>query len=179
MRYYLGLDCSTSRLGYALLSAKDGEVVTIGSIDLKECETISEKISRVVSFLDGFVIWEQTAVGIEAPLAGFKNGFTTAQTIAKLQQIAGALCYAVFTKTEREPSLIAARSARATLGIKSSGGRDKAKEAAIAYATAAGVKFETKAVLKGKMAGTVCWIAGTDDAADAFVIARSLLLQAG
>lgn len=173
MRYVLGLDCSTTMLGYSLLSIKDGEIVSVGSIDISELETLAEKVSRVISFLDGFVQWEVTAIGLEEPLAAFKAGFSSAQTISKLQQLSGALRFAIFQKADKEPTLVSARSARSKLGIKTSSG--KTKEAVIAWATASGVKFQTRSILKGKNAGTVCWLAGTDDAADAFVVAKYIL----
>lgn len=169
----LGLDLSTSSIGYCLLDLKDHSVVAIGSVDVSLEETNLSKSQLLEAELNRFIYnWLDVEVGIEKPLLGFKNGFSQMLTVGKLNQLTGFISARLYDKTKVEPQQVPANTARSLLGIKAKAGEMKA--ATIAYATSKGINFETRVVSRGKNKGKIVYVDGVDDAADAFVIASYL-----
>ena len=79
----LGLDASTTTVGYAFVDGK--EIVTMGFIPIQKEETIRDKVEltmKEITKVDPFNEVEQ--IYIEDSLSGFMRGRTSQQTIVKL-----------------------------------------------------------------------------------------------
>ena len=88
----LGLDASTTTVGYAFVDGK--EIVTMGFIPIQKEETIRDKVSLtmdMITELDPFDKVEQ--IYIEDSLSGFSRGRTSQQTIIKLAKFNAVLVY--------------------------------------------------------------------------------------
>ena len=88
----LGLDASTTTVGYAFVDGK--EIVTMGFIPIQKEDTIRDKVRLtmdMITELDPFEKVEQ--IYIEDSLSGFSRGRTSQQTIIKLAKFNAVLVY--------------------------------------------------------------------------------------
>ena len=88
----LGLDASTTTVGYAFVDGK--EIVTMGFIPIQKEDTIRDKVRLtmdMITELDPFEKVEQ--IYIEDSLSGFMRGRTSQQTIIKLAKFNAVLVY--------------------------------------------------------------------------------------
>ena len=88
----LGLDASTTTVGYAFVDGK--EIVTMGFIPIQKEETIRDKVEftmKELTSVDPFDEVEQ--IYIEDSLSGFMRGRTSQQTIVKLAKFNAVLTY--------------------------------------------------------------------------------------
>ena len=88
----LGLDASTTTVGYAFVDGK--EIVTMGFIPIQKEDTIRDKVRLTmdtITELDPFEKVEQ--IYIEDSLSGFMRGRTSQQTIIKLAKFNAVLTY--------------------------------------------------------------------------------------
>ena len=88
----LGLDASTTTVGYAFVD--DKEVIDIGFIPIQKEKTIRDKVQLTmdtITELDPFDKIEQ--IYIEDSLSGFMRGRTSQQTIIKLAKFNAVLVY--------------------------------------------------------------------------------------
>ena len=88
----LGLDASTTTVGYAFVDGK--EIVTMGFIPIQKEDTIRDKVKLTldtVTSIDPFDKVEQ--IYIEDSLSGFMRGRTSQQTIIKLAKFKAVLTY--------------------------------------------------------------------------------------
>ena len=88
----MGLDASTTTVGYAFVDGKD--IVTMGFIPIQKEETIRDKVKLTMDELtkvDPFGDVEQ--IYIEDSLSGFSRGRTSQQTIIKLAKFNAVLVY--------------------------------------------------------------------------------------
>ena len=88
----LGLDASTTTVGYAFVDGK--EIVTMGFIPIQKEETIRDKVElpmKELTSVDPFDEIKQ--IYIEDSLSGFMRGRTSQQTIIKLAKFNAVLTY--------------------------------------------------------------------------------------
>jgi len=88
----LGLDASTTTVGYAFVDGK--EVIDLGFIPINKETTIRDKVQLTmdtITELDPFGDIEQ--IYIEDSLSGFMRGRTSQQTIIKLAKFNAVLTY--------------------------------------------------------------------------------------
>ena len=88
----LGLDASTTTVGYAFVDGK--EIVTMGFIPIQKEETIRDKVEltmKEITKVDPFDEIKQ--IYIEDSLSGFMRGRTSQQTIIKLAKFNAVLTY--------------------------------------------------------------------------------------
>ena len=88
----LGLDASTTTVGYAFVDGK--EVIDLGFIPINKETTIRDKVQLTmdtITELDPFGDIEQ--IYIEDSLSGFSRGRTSQQTIIKLAKFNAVLTY--------------------------------------------------------------------------------------
>ena len=88
----LGLDASTTTVGYAFVDGK--EIVTMGFIPIQKEETIRDKVEltmKEITKVDPFNEIKQ--IYIEDSLSGFMRGRTSQQTIIKLANFNAVLTY--------------------------------------------------------------------------------------
>jgi hypothetical protein len=107
----LGLDISTSCVGYAF--TKDKEILDMGFIDIKKFKTYREKAFFILSKLDkNKYIDGVEKIYVEDNLSGFSGGRTSQQTIVKLAKFNAVLCFIIEDTFEVEVKNINPMTAR-------------------------------------------------------------------
>ena len=107
----LGLDISTSCVGYAF--TKDKEILDMGFIDIKKFKTYREKAFFILSKLDkNKYIDGVEKIYVEDNLSGFAGGRTSQQTIVKLAKFNAILCFIIEDTFEVEVKNINPMTAR-------------------------------------------------------------------
>tara|TARA_B100000131_G_scaffold83910_1_gene80892 strand:- start:9598 stop:10134 length:537 start_codon:yes stop_codon:yes gene_type:complete len=164
----LGLDISTTKIGIAIV---DDEKVLLHSnlIKFKKAEmTLEERAEHFMIIMDKYKDKGSIKhVFIEQPFIAFGGGKTTAHTMAKLQRFNGMCCYGLYCLYGFAPTLIQANKARGLCGIKIKRG-EKAKEKVIEWASQTYPDSFTYELTRHGNPKP-----GTDDMADAVVIARA------
>ena len=167
----LGLDVSTSVTGASVIN-KEGKLIF--------CEAWRTD-KKGLSFYDKLYILKKrmksinelfkiNAIFIEEPLMGFKSGFSSAQTISKLQRFNGAVCWICKETFRREPVPIRASAARKQCGIKVPRGSNS-KQVVLEHVLDSEEEFEISYTKNGNP------VKGSYDMADSLVIARAAYLQ--
>lgn len=163
----LGLDISTSVTGASVIN-EDGELLFCDAwrTDKKDISTF-KKIAMIKKHLLSIKdLYKIRTVFVEEPLMGFKSGFSSAQTISKLQRFNGAICWICNELFKTEPVYIRASSARKLCGIKIKKGQ-KAKEIVLNYLLDTEDGFDISYTKYGNPAK------GSYDMADSIVIAKA------
>ena len=107
----LGLDISTSCVGYAF--TKDKEILDMGFIDIKKFKTYREKAFFILSKLDkNKYIDAVEKIYVEDNLSGFSGGRTSQQVIVKLAKFNAILCFVLEDTFEVEVKNINPMTAR-------------------------------------------------------------------
>tara|TARA_R100001594_G_scaffold75458_1_gene110224 strand:- start:411 stop:920 length:510 start_codon:yes stop_codon:yes gene_type:complete len=123
----LGLDISTSCVGYAF--TKDKEILDMGFIDIKKFKTYREKAFFILSKLDkNKYIDRVEKIYVEDNLSGFAGGRTSQQTIVKLAKFNAILCFIIEDTFEVEVKNINPMTARKNVFGKARVKGKKAKE---------------------------------------------------
>ena len=163
----LGLDISSSRIGYCLINEKE-ELLLVDEIKLKPSQSLEE---RADIFKDTMKIIKEHSeveyVFIEQPFIAFSGGKTTAATMAKLQRFNGMCSYVVHDLFGHTPTLIQANKARGLVGLKIKRG-SKTKLKVIEWVSE---KYPKAFIVEYTRHGNPK--PGTDDKADAIVIANA------
>ena len=131
---YLGLDISTSTIGYTILD-EYSQLVDCGHINLKKEINEYYKCFLFIDFLDQLkekYTKENLIIYVEEPLKMFSANMSMAQTIGTLQRFNGMACSLILIKLDVQPKLINASAARKLCGIKIQKGI-KAKEVVMEY----------------------------------------------
>ena len=160
----LGLDISTSKIGYCILNEKRemiaNEVIKLKPLSLED---------RAEIFYDFLYILERKhnikEIFIEEPFSMFGGGRTTAGTMAKLQRFNRMCSFAVRRIFKKSPTLISANNARKAVGLKIKRGEDTKKKI-IEWVES---KYPKDFIVELTNYGNPK--PGTDDKADAIVIA--------
>ena len=123
----LGLDISTSCVGYAF--TKDKEILDMGFIDIKKFKTYREKAFFILSKLDKnkYIVGVEK-IYVEDNLSGFAGGRTSQQTIVKLAKFNAILCFIIEDTFEVEVKNINPMTARKNVFGKARVKGKKAKE---------------------------------------------------
>ena len=88
----IGLDASTTTVGYAFVDGKD--IVTMGFIPIQKEKTIRDKVQLTMDTITGMDPFDQVEqIYIEDSLSGFIRGRTSQQTIIKLAKFNAVLTY--------------------------------------------------------------------------------------
>ena len=123
----LGLDISTSKIGYCILNDKEeiiaNEVIKLKPLQLEDRAEIFYEFLSVLSRKHTL-----NHVFIEEPFTMFGGGRTTAGTMAKLQRFNGMCSFAVRRVLKINPELIPANKARKSVGLKINRGEDTKKK---------------------------------------------------
>jgi Holliday junction resolvasome RuvABC endonuclease subunit len=160
----LGLDISTSKIGYCILD-ENKNIIANEFMKLKplQLEDRAEIFYEFLSVLNKKHNIEH--VFIEEPFTMFGGGRTTAGTMAKLQRFNGMCSFAVRRIFKMNPELIPANKARKSVGLKIKRGEDTKKKIIEWVET----KYPNDFVYELTSYGNPK--PGTDDKADAVVIA--------
>ena len=166
----LGLDISTSITGITLLD-KEGEVVFISSVDTRKNKNFFQKAEAVKSFLkDLSKKYSIEKIVIEQSLQSFRSGFSSAKTLSTLSRFNGVVSWMCYSLWGREPTYIAATSARKLCGIKVPKG-EKAKPVVLQFVLDNEPKFMVEYTKHGNPKPN------SFDKADSWVIAKAGFYQ--
>ena len=166
----LGLDVSTSITGITLLD-KEGEVVFISSVDTRKNKNFFQKAEAVKSFLkDLSKKYSVDQIIIEQSLQSFRSGFSSAKTLSTLSRFNGVVSWMCYSLWGREPTYIAATSARKLCGIKVPKG-EKAKPVVLQFVLDNEPKFMIEYTKHGNPKPN------SFDKADSWVIAKAGFYQ--
>tara|TARA_B110000211_G_C14035221_1_gene534173 strand:- start:312 stop:872 length:561 start_codon:yes stop_codon:yes gene_type:complete len=168
--YILGIDISTSVVGFAVMTDSH-ELVAYDKIKFKKdlaLEQRAEHFKNKVEHFDKYYCISE--VFVEAPAMMFGGGKTTANTMAKLQRFNGMCCYAVYDLLKITPTLIHANTARKKMNIKIPRNVLNKKHFIIECVEKEYPSFKYNLTRFGNPQP------GTDDMADAIVIAHAGIL---
>ena len=119
----LGLDISTSKIGYSIIDPSKNllecQVIKLKPLPLEDRAEIFYAILKEVK--KKYRIKE---IFIEEPFSMFGGGRTTAKTMSKLQRFNGMCSFAVRRIFKVNPILIPANKARGLVGLKIKRGED-------------------------------------------------------
>lgn len=168
----LGLDISTTMVGVAVIDTNDRALVEVEGWDISKAQTIFEKAEIIGAELYTLRSkYNITEVFIETALKKFLPGRSRADTIIKLAKFNGIVSWICFECFEKDPTYINVNTARTLYGLsfpRSTKGPKRKKMVIEA------VIEKEKTAFKYEMArGGRNYKKGTDDKADAVVIARA------
>jgi len=167
MSHILGLDVSTSIIGYTVLD-QDLNVVEMEHIDLRKIKDLWDKADFARKTLHDVIEKYKDKIHnvyIEESLQVFRSGFSSAHTLSTLSKFNGLVFYFVRECTNKKPQYISATSARKTCGIKIKKG-EKAKLQTFDWVTKE-LNVEWPLTKKGNIQ-QYCY-----DRSDSYVIARA------
>ena len=119
MGLHLGLDISTSNVGWCLVDPEQRMLVDAGAIELKKCKDIFAKCSRVrdkLSFLN--IQHDISDISIEENLQAFRPGFSSAKTIVTLARFNGMVTLISHDEFKIQPRFLNVNNARKLVGLK-------------------------------------------------------------
>ena len=166
----LGLDISTSITGITLLD-EEGEVVFISSVDTRKNKNFFQKAEAIKSFLKDLSRKHSVdQIVIEQSLQSFRSGFSSAKTLSTLSRFNGVVSWMCYSLWNKEPTYIAATSARKLCGIKVPKG-EKAKPVVLQFVLDNEPKFMVEYTKHGNPKPN------SFDKADSWVIAKAGFYQ--
>jgi hypothetical protein len=170
----LGLDISTTVIGVALID-EQGNLVLSEHWDISKQDTLFEKAEVV-----GSLMWELRTnhkidyVFVETALKKFFPGKSRADTIVKLAKFNGIvswICFDTFGEAPEAPAFVNVNTARTLYGLSFPRGTKGPQRKKMVIEA---VKDKEKTAFQYEMArGGKNYKKGTDDRADAVVIARA------
>ncbi len=168
----LGLDISTSIVGVAVINPDTKELVVSEHIDLTKIDSVFSKAELV-----GAELWQiSNAHGIEnlfieTALMRFIPGRSRADTIVKLAKFNGIVSWMCYDTFGLKPTYLNVNTARSLYGLSFPRGTKGPQRKRMVVET---VIEKEKTAFKYEMArGGKNYKKGTDDRADAVVIARA------
>ncbi len=168
----LGLDISTSMVGVAIINSETRKLIRSDGWDLSKCKNTFEKAEYVGAELYSIrAEYNIENIFIETALKRFLPGKSRADTLIKLAKFNGIsswLCYECFDLT---PTYINVNTARSLYGLSFPRGTKGPQRKKMVIET---VIEKEKTAFSYEMArGGRNYKKGTDDRADAIVIARA------
>jgi len=163
----LGLDVSTSRIGWAIINDKQ-ELVDSDFFKTHKDKSLEE---RATEFKDSVLkpimaLHNIVEIRIEEPFSMFSGGKTTAKTMSSLQRFNGMVSLVAHQLLGKPPTLVGATTARSRCGIKVPRGT-KAKVVVLDWVDDKFDNFIMEHTRHGNPKP------GLDDEADAIVVALS------
>ena len=168
----LGLDISTTMVGVAIIDPDSKNLVHCEGWDISKCETMFDKAESIGANL--YTIRSEyniEHVFVETALKRFLPGKSRADTIIKLAKFNGVVSWLCFECFETEPTYINVNTARSLYGLSFPRGTKGPQRKKMVIEA---VIEKEKTAFKYEMArGGKNYKRGTDDRADAVVIARA------
>ena len=166
----LGLDISSSRIGYCLINENE-DLLLVDEIKLKPSQSLEARADIFKKEMECIIrsLQEQEVdyVFIEQPFMAFSGGKTTAATMAKLQRFNGMCSYVVHHLFGSPATLLQANKARGLVDLKIKRG-DNTKLKVIEWVSN---KYPKEFIVEYTRHGNPK--PGTDDKADSVVIANA------
>jgi len=111
----LGLDASSSVIGYTLLDSEDSKLIEIGYVNISNVGDLIQKAEFVENFFTDLLKNKKiTSIYIEDISKKFSPGFSSAQIITLLAKFNGMVSYIMYKITNIMPNYIMSTSARKT-----------------------------------------------------------------
>ena len=177
MGLQLGLDISTSNVGWCLLEKETGQFIDAGALELSKKKDIFEKSDVVRKALKELnKRYKISKVGIEENLQAFRPGFSSAKTIVTLARFNGIVTLLAFEEIKVRPSFVNVNSARKTVGLKidrKSTTKTKDQVLEFVQGKVQNYKWPTRTLKSGPRKGLVLFADSCYDIADAYIIASS------
>lgn len=163
----LGLDVSTSRIGWAVIDDKQ-ELVDSNFFKTNKKHSLEERAMEVKGNIISPIValYDITEIRIEEPFMMFSGGKTTARTMSSLQRFNGMVSLAAHQALGRPATLVGATTARSRCGIKVPRGT-KAKQMVMMWCASKYDNFVMEYTRHGNPKP------GLDDEADAIIVALS------
>jgi Holliday junction resolvasome RuvABC endonuclease subunit len=173
----LGLDISTSSTGWAIIDS-DGKYVDMGSFKLSKHDNVFDKATIVKEGLQELKSkYSIDMISIEEPLQSFRRGFSSAHVLLTLARFNGIVSWLAFEIFGLKPNYFDFKSARKILGIKIDKTRDVKDQIMEWVESSARLTLPRREAKVGKKKGQMLFAAGVNDAADAYVMARTIYLS--
>ena len=181
--YTLGLDISTSNVGFVVLD-KSLSLIYADALNLSTDKTLTQKADKVQQkILEISKKFSVSQVAIEQNLQAFRPGFSSAKTLFTLARFNGVVTYLLSKTLGLEVSEINVNHARKVVGLKINRKSDKkTKEQVWDWVSSrdlAGFKWPYKTISRGQRKGRVILAEQAYDIADAYVIAVACLYESG
>ena len=168
----LGLDISTTMIGVAVIDEEASRVIHSTGWDLSKIDSVYTKYETVGAELHELRInYDITDVFIETALKRFIPGKSRTDTLIKLAKFNGVISWLCFETWGKEPTFINVNTARSLYGLsfpRSTKGPQRKKMVIEAVIEKEKTDFSYEMARGGKN-----YKRGTDDKADAIVIARA------
>jgi len=180
----LGLDISTTTIGWALMTP-EGFSLEMHYIPLGKIENLYNKAQEFRKWVRSMHSkWDITHVFIEEDLKKFRRGFSSATVIRKLSRFNGMACLVIYEELGLSPELVNVNRGRKSLGVvidkkdKSKSTKEKVFDWLIENdEVCKNYTWPTKILRGGPRKGQEVMIAECGDMADAYVMARSGLID--
>tara|TARA_Y100000310_G_scaffold341400_1_gene440422 strand:+ start:96 stop:650 length:555 start_codon:yes stop_codon:yes gene_type:complete len=178
MKVILGLDISTSCIGWCLLQTPDGSLVDAGYIPLRNLKCMFTKAQKAQETLAALVNKHVIeAIAIEENLQAFRPGFSSAKTLITLARFNGIVSWLSYKCTNLNPEFINVNHARKSVGLKIDRKSSlSTKEQVFEWVQKNGMSdfpWLTKTLKSGPRKGHVIFDDCCYDISDAFVIAKA------
>ena len=168
----IGLDISTTMVGIAVIDSSSRALVKSENWDLSKLETVYDKSELVGASLYALHgEYPITHVFIETALKKFLPGRSRADTIIKLAKFNGIVSWLTYECFDKQPTYINVNTARSLYGLsfpRGTKGPQRKKMVIEAVIEKEKTSFKYEMARGGKN-----FKRGTDDRADAIVIARA------
>lgn len=168
----LGLDISTTMVGVAVVEPKTRQLVLSTEWDISKCDNLYEKAEYVGAELYTLRSeYKIENVFVETALKRFMPGRSRADTIIKLAKFNGIVSWIVYECFGQRPTFINVNTARTLYGLsfpRGTKGPQRKKMVIEAVIEKEKTSFKYEMARGGKN-----FKRGTDDRADAIVIARA------
>ena len=170
----LGLDISTSNVGWCVLSS-GGTLIDAGAVELSKKKDIFQKAASVRETLSSINKAHQIdSIAIEENLQAFRPGFSSAKTIVTLARFNGIVTLLAFEELGVHPEFVNVNSARKSAGLKIIKKSDiSTKDQVLNFVKqkVPGYDWPTRTLKSGARKGLVIPADCCYDIADAYIVA--------
>ena len=182
---YIGLDISTSIVGICFLD-KDQNLILASALSLKKYTCLFEKSKVFKDFLSdlykNYFFEEGVLISIEESFQSFSKGFSSANTLSKLNRFNGIISYITSEIFSVIPTYINVNTARKNLQIKidkksNKNTKDQVFEWVKEDFRKNNIEFNwpVKTLMSGSNKGVVKFDESCYDISDAYVICKALI----
>lgn len=175
MTLHLGLDISTSNIGWCIIDSTSKKVIAAEAIELKKEKSVFCKANRarldLTKIKDAYDI---STIAIEENLQAFRPGFSSASTIVSLARFNGMVSLIANDVFLKEPIFLNVNNARKIAGFKKEKKATKStKDQVFDFVKVKLPDFEwpTKTLKSGPRKGCVIFAEHCYDIADSYIIA--------
>lgn len=177
----LGLDVSTSTIGYSVLDS-EGKMQELGFLSLKKANNLLEKADIYEALLTELKSkYSFSRVIIEEAFQRYSRGMSSARTITLLAAFNGIIQYVNYKLLRITPELISVSAARKLCGIKvlskKKAGKEVKEQVFEWVDNHLGYEWPTKILRNGPRKGIEIMLPETRDMADAWVVSFAGYVQ--